>query len=303
MSNKAPLALCLVVSVSMLGCSSAGRTPPMPAAPSPVPSAFVWPAPSGQFVLGYRTTSPTSRLLTNSGEVFLPQQANCRVVNNTWGISTNSIPGNGTGRSAIFEELVNGVPAIGWAWDVKKIQVGPVVYPEIGWGWSPWLMDWHNGPVPTWRISDHKRYAADFNIRRTDRSGMWNTDFDIWLFPVPNPKGGPERFKPGIELMIFLDQNNFGPWKQEISIARGPAGRDWTAWKSNQSADWTLIGYLNNGEPIDDARGFDLTAFFDDAVDRYDIPADDYIIDIEFGSEVYDGHGMLELANYRVGSQ
>jgi len=160
MSNKTLLACCLILFMGLLGCSTTSRTLLMPTAASLEPSTFVWPTPNGRIVLGYQTTRPTSRLVSNSQESFLPQQANFKVVNNTWGISTHSIPGNGTGQSAVFEELVNGVSTIGWAWDVKKIQFAPVVYPEIGWGWSPWLMDWHNSPVPIWRISDHKRYTA-----------------------------------------------------------------------------------------------------------------------------------------------
>jgi len=193
---------------------------------------------------------------------------------------------------------VRGDNVLGWAWDLSAITGGVIAYPEIGWGWSPNSASYWNGAVTLHKISEGKRYTLDFNIRRTDRSGTWNTAFDIWIYPT----GNPGSTAGGYELMIWLDHVNQGPWgsnPQTVSLA----GHTWTAYNNDGSAGWKVLTYINAGNPINDARGFDLTAFFNDIVSRYGVPGSDYINAIEFGSETCGGSGMVEVANYALSVQ
>lgn len=260
------------------------------------PSGWTWPGVSGTWLNGSQTVSPVDHQASAAWAGLTPPMAGMKVVNNTWGI-----PDNGTGSVAVFDETVHGAYTFGWAWNLTpKASNQVIAYPEIGWGWSPNASDWFNGPTPLHRISDNKSYKVDFNIKRTNRSGIWNTAFDIWIYPMDKPTGGSGGFKGGYELMIWLDHEVQGPWGSNPQYGVNLAGSTWTAYSNDGSAGWKVLTYIKEGAGLNDARDFDLTAFLNDVVSRYGVPRTHFINAVEFGSESCGGQGMLEVANYQL---
>jgi hypothetical protein len=283
-------------------------------------AAWVWPAPTGKTYCGKQTTGVPYNESVRTGFTAAPWdsfnydgQSGQLITNNIWGMDPKY--GHGTGTSVVFQEMVNGVPVFGWAWDLKAHAVPNepwphvINYPEVGWGWSPNSGTWFNGPVDMPKINSGKRITCDFNIRRQmDGGGAWNNAFDIWIYPQANP--GPGSGNPnspgGYELMIWLDHDTQGPWgsnPQPVNIK----GVNWSATINDGSAGWKVVTYINKGPAINDARGFDISAIIDDMVTRYNVNPNNYVNAIEFGAESCGGatvgpyhKGMMEVANYKI---
>lgn len=52
----------------------------------------------------------------------------------------------------------------------------------------------------------------DLDTNRQNRSGTWDTVFDMWFYPQQNPTGGSGGFKGGYEIMVWLNYEQQGPW-------------------------------------------------------------------------------------------
>lgn len=276
--------------------------------PSPTPSpGFTWNNPSiGSWINGSQANGSVAAIKTVAWEAIIPPMTGMKIVNNTWGI-----PDNGYGDCAVFAEDVKGTYTFGWSWNLTQTKPNSViVYPEIGWGWSPNSGGWFNGATVMNKISDNKKYLVDMDLKRTNRSGSWNTAFDVWLYPMQNPTGGSGGGKGGYEIMIWFDHEVQGPWgsnPQPVTIN----GRNWLVYDNDGSAGWRVISYIVQGAGIESVRNYDLSAFFNDAANRYangtahsiGLSRSHYINAVEFGSESCGGTGMLEVANYKLSVQ
>jgi hypothetical protein len=220
---------------------------------------------------------------------------NYSISNNTWGMGIN-----GSGTACTFKETVNGSSAFGWFWDVTG--TGVVIYPEVGYGWTPnGAQIWAGNPVIP-RISEGKNITVDFAVKSQYSSdGTWNLAFDIWLTPTQHPTST----KPGYEIMVWLDHNKQGPWANGAAPARVTIdGVTYDAY-TNEGRDggWIVLSYINVGSAIYNKTGFNLSNIVNDAVSRFGVPTSEYVNAIEFGNEVITGSGMTEITKWKVNIQ
>jgi hypothetical protein len=243
---------------------------------------------------GFPTQGAIDFKKTNSFETFV-FNTNYSISNNMWGVGVN-----GSGTSCAFQETVNGATAFGWSWNVTG--TGVVIYPEVGYGWTPnGAQIWAGNPIIP-RISEGKNITVDFAVKSQYASGgTWNLAFDLWLTPTAHPAST----KPGYEIMVWLDHNKQYPWANSAAPTRVTIdGVTYDAY-TNKGSDggWIVLSYINVGAAVYNKTGFNLSNIVNDAVSRFGIPTSEYVNAIEFGNEVVTGSGMTEITKWKVNIQ
>ena len=211
------------------------------------------------------------------------------VENNDWGVGQN-----GQGGSTSFLETNN---IIGWAWNVYN-GTNVVIYPEIGYGWSPnGNASWGGNPIIP-QLSEHKTITSRFDIRgQYSPGGTWDMAYDIWITSAQYPANTVGSF----ELMIWLDHNQNAAWS-----TKGPQGLvtiggvSYQRYTNAGAANWTCLSYVNQGAGVYDGSNFNVSDVIADAAATFGIPDNYYVSSIEFGNEAVNGSGMLEIANWTV---
>ncbi len=219
----------------------------------------------------------------------LAYNGNYAVENNDWGVGQN-----GQGGSTSFIETNN---TIGWAWNVYN-GTNVVIYPEVGYGWSPnGNSSWGGNPtIP--QLSANQTITSNFNIRgQYSQGGTWDMAYDIWITSAQHPANTVGSF----ELMIWLDHNQNGPWSTQ-----GPQGVvnidgvNYQRYTNAGAANWTCLTYINQGAGIYNGTSFNISDVIKDAAAKFGIPNSYYVSSIEFGNEAVNGSGMLEISNWAI---
>jgi hypothetical protein len=139
-------------------------------------------------------------------------------------------------------------------------------------------------PAP---LSDLKCVNSSWSFQPTDTGG-WDAAYDIWL--CPDHSCGPEGFKGGAEVMIWLDYRNANGWQYDM----GPAtisGMNWEVWRwdpkdSGSGSDY--VAYLAK-TPTTSIRNLDIKGFLDDSQARGYIKPSWYLYAVEVGNEFHSG--------------
>jgi hypothetical protein len=266
-------ALFVCPSILMTGCGSAAE--------GTVQEASV-------ALYGYSTEGDVTAQ-TSGNFARLAYNGDYAVENNDWGVGQN-----GQGGSTSFLETNN---TIGWAWNVYN-GTNVVIYPEIGYGWSPnGNASWGGNPtIP--QLSQHKTITSNFNIRgQYSPGGTWDMAYDIWITSAQHPANTVGSF----ELMIWLDHNQNGPWS-----TKGPQGLvdidgvTYQRYTNAGAANWTCLSYINQGAGIYNGSGFNISDVINNAAATFGISSSYYVSSIEFGNEAVNGSGMLEIKNWAV---
>ena len=251
-----------------------------------------WSAVVGSVTLDGFTTAGSVSAQNSANWSTFPYDTDYRVENNDWGV-----PQNGQGGSTIFTETLNGAQAFGWAWNVYD-GTNVVIYPEVGYGWSPnGNSSWGGNPIIP-QLSQQKSITANFNIiGQHSPNSTWDMAYDIWITSAAQPANTVGSF----ELMIWLDHNLGGPWSTQ-----GPQGEvniggvNYQRYTNAGAADWTCLTYVNQGAGIYSGTNFDISDVIKDAAAKFGIPSSYYVASIEFGNEATNGSGMTEISNWAV---
>ncbi|HEV2342644.1 MAG TPA: fibronectin type III domain-containing protein [Actinocrinis sp.] len=128
-------------------------------------------------------------------------------------------------------------------------------------------------------------------------SGAYDVAYDIWFNSTPTTSGQPD----GTELMIWLNSRGgvqpFGSQTATASID----GMNWAVWTGQQSS-WKIISYrLNPGGTS--FSNLDVKALINDAVSRGSLNPAHYLIDSEFGFEIWQGGQGLGVTSYAFQAQ
>jgi MYXO-CTERM domain-containing protein len=270
--------LAIVSALVAMGCSGV--------ADGTVQAASIKPATVNFY--GYDTEGDVTAQ-TSGNFARLAYNGDYAVENNDWGVGQN-----GQGGSTSFLETNN---TIGWAWNVYN-GTNVVIYPEIGYGWSPnGNASWGGNPIIP-QLSEHKTITSSFNIRgQYSPDGTWDLAYDIWITSAQHPTNTVGSF----ELMIWLDHNKNAAWS-----TKGPQGLvtiggvSYQRYTNAGAANWTCLSYVNQGAGVYDGSNFNVSDVIADAAATFGIPDNDYVSSIEFGNEAVNGSGMLEIANWAV---
>ncbi len=200
--------------------------------------------------------------------------------NNEWNSSAEqcaTVSGTGfTLTTADFDLPTNGAPA---------------TYPSIFRG-CHWGDCTSSNPFP---IEENNIASASTSVSITQPSG-YNNDaaYDIWFNQTSTTSGQPN----GTEIMIWINhQGSIQPFGSQTATATID-GTTWEVWTGRQSS-WNIVSYVRE-TPVTSVSNLNLLPFFSDAVSRGSLEPSWWLIDVEYGFEIWTGGQGLAMSGYSV---
>jgi hypothetical protein len=200
--------------------------------------------------------------------------------NNEWNSSLEqcaTVSGTGfTLTTADFNQATNGAPA---------------TYPSIFRG-CHWGNCSSSNPFP---IEENNIASASTSVSITQPSG-YNNDaaYDIWFNQTSTTSGQPN----GTEIMIWINhQGSIQPFGSQTATETID-GTTWEVWTGRESS-WNIVSYVRE-TPVASVSNLNLLPFFSDAVSRGSLEPSWWLIDVEYGFEIWTGGQGLALSGYSV---
>jgi hypothetical protein len=167
----------------------------------------------------------------------------------------------------------------------------PATYPSIYRG-CHWGDCTSSNPFP---IQESNIASASTSVTITQPAG-YNNDaaYDIWFNQTSTTSGQPN----GTEIMIWINhQGAPQPFGSDVATATID-GASYQVWTGRQTS-WNIISYVAVN-PVTSVNNLDLRPFFSDAVSRGSLESSWWLIDVEYGFEVWDGGQGLGISGYSV---
>ncbi len=167
----------------------------------------------------------------------------------------------------------------------------PATYTSIYNG-CHWGVCTSSSPFP---IEENNIASATSSVSITQPSGYTDdASYDIWFNQTSTTTGQPN----GTEIMIWLNNQGsvqpFGTNVGNVTID----GASWSVWTGNQTS-WKIVSYEAN-TPVTSVNNLNLVPFFTDAVSRGSLEPTWWLIDVEYGFEIWTGGQGLAMSNFSV---
>ncbi|MGA2889952.1 MAG: cellulose binding domain-containing protein [Terracidiphilus sp.] len=148
-----------------------------------------------------------------------------------------------------------------------------------------------SNPFP---IEESNIASASTSVSITQPSGSQNdAAYDIWFNQTSTTSGQPN----GTEVMIWINhQGAPEPFGSQVATATID-GANYAVWTGNQTS-WKIISYVATS-PVTSAS-LNLLPFFADAVARGSLESSWWLIDVEYGFEIWTGGQGLAMSNFSV---
>jgi len=149
-----------------------------------------------------------------------------------------------------------------------------------------------SNPFP---IEESNIASASTSVSITQPSGFNNdAAYDIWFNQTSTTSGQPN----GTEVMIWLNhEGSIQPFGSQVATATID-GATYDVWTGNQSS-WKIVSYVA-ATPVTSVSNLNLLPFFADAVSRGSLEATWWLIDVEYGFEIWTGGQGLAMTGYSV---
>lgn len=149
-----------------------------------------------------------------------------------------------------------------------------------------------SNPFP---LQENNIASVTTSVNVTQPSGYSNdAAYDIWFNRTSTTSGQPN----GAEIMIWLDHQGaiqpFGSKAATVAIN----GANYDVWTGSQSS-WKIISYVASA-PEPGVANLNLMPFFADAISRGSLDPSWWLIDVEFGFEIWTGGQDLGMSNFSV---
>jgi hypothetical protein len=144
-------------------------------------------------------------------------------------------------------------------------------------------------------IQESNIASATSSVSFTQLPG-YNNDaaYDIWFNQTSTASGQPN----GAEVMIWLNrQGVVQPFGSRVATATID-GAQYEVWTGSQSS-WKIVSYVASS-PVTSATTLNLLPFFGDAVSRGSLDPLWWLIDVEFGFEIWTGGKGLAVSDFSV---
>jgi len=167
----------------------------------------------------------------------------------------------------------------------------PATYPSLFRG-CHWGNCTSSNPFP---IKESDIGSASTSVTIIQPSGYNNDSaYDIWFNQTSTTSGQPN----GTEIMIWI--NHQGPARPFGSQTATETidGATWQVWTGNQKS-WKIVSYVAE-TPVTSVSNLNLLPFFSDAVSRGSLESSWWLIDVEYGFEVWIGGKGLAASNFSV---
>ncbi|MGC2403794.1 MAG: cellulose binding domain-containing protein, partial [Acidobacteriaceae bacterium] len=149
-----------------------------------------------------------------------------------------------------------------------------------------------SNPFP---IEENNIASASTSVTITQPSGYNNDSaYDIWFNQTSTTSGQPN----GTEIMIWINhQGSPQPFGSQTATETID-GATWEVWTGQQSS-WKIVSYVRQ-TPVTSVSNLNLLPFFSDAVSRGSLEASWWLIDVEFGFEIWTGGQGLGASGFSV---
>jgi hypothetical protein len=167
----------------------------------------------------------------------------------------------------------------------------PATYTSIFRG-CHWGTCTSSNPFP---IEESNIASATTSVSITQPSG-YNNDaaYDIWFNQTSTTSGQPN----GTEIMIWLNHDgSIEPFGSQVATATID-GASYAVWTGNQSS-WKIVSYVAT-TPVTSVSNLNLLPFFSDAVSRGSLESSWWLIDVEYGFEIWTGGQGLAMSGFSV---
>jgi hypothetical protein len=172
-----------------------------------------------------------------------------------------------------------------------KTKGAPAAYTSIYRG-CHWGRCTSSNPFP---IQESNLASGTTSVTITQPSG-YNNDaaYDIWFNQTSTASGQPN----GAEVMIWLNrQGSIQPFGRQVATAT-INGAQYEVWTGNQNS-WKIVSYVAS-TPVTAVANMDMLPFFADAVSRGSLQPSWWLIDVEFGFEIWTGGQGLAMSGFSV---
>jgi len=209
-----------------------------------------------------------------------------KVQNNTWGYIASSCS---TYTQCVFHDSIN--PSVfGWEWHVNCASDNPS-YPRVEYGWNPWSIESTTHNLPR-KLSSLSSVVISFS-KMFSANGTYNMAFDIWI--TKSDTSNVKNTKA--EIMIWLDYTLV----PGTDLTIGNLTINHETYDFYKNTTWSTIAYLAFVKKNNTWNGqIDILPFISYLVENNHISSNDYLVDIEFGNEIWAGTGLLELTDYNI---
>ncbi len=167
----------------------------------------------------------------------------------------------------------------------------PATYPSVYRG-CHWGNCTSSNPFP---IEMSNLASATSSVTITQPSGYENDSaYDIWFNQTSTTSGQPN----GTEIMIWINhQGGAGP----AGTLAGTATIDGASYQvyTGRMASWNIASYVAN-PGVNSVSNLNLIPFFNDAISRGQLESSWWLIDVEYGFEVWNGGQGLTATNFSV---
>ena len=177
-----------------------------------------------------------------------------------------------------------------WNWQWPAGQFNVKAYPEIIYGWKPWMSGSTTSNLPV-RMSEGKIITVSFDISKAELSGSGNLAFDLWVTNSAEVNSGAITR----EIMIWVSTAQMQPGGVKLDTVTID-GINFDFYKGDW--DWTYLAFQQkSGEPVEIIH---LNNFLTYLLDHQYLGADEFLATIEFGNEVISGTGETIIKNYQI---
>lgn len=255
----------------------------------------------GSTLVSCRSTPPAmmgqivTQISDDWGSIGL-SKGQCAVVNNTW---NRAAAGRGFEQS-VFVEDVGRAQMVGWKWQAPWHFLPRVVsQPQIVRGNKPWGPKTRPDDGFPFAVGE-KDITADFDVHLR-ANGIYNMAFSLWgVSAIP-----PSRNDITHEIMIWTMSSGQSPAGQRVDsitvsgvsydVYLEPNHKD--ASGQNQNS-WTYVAFVPS-QPV--LRGpVEISAFLEYLLRRGTLSRHHYVTSLEFGNEVSQGKGIVEIRGFTV---
>lgn len=155
-----------------------------------------------------------------------------------------------------------------------------------------WGVCTSSNPFPI-QVSNIASAATSVSI--TQPSGSQNdAAYDIWFNQTSTTSGQPN----GTEIMIWINhQGAPQPFGSDVATA-AIDGASYQVWTGRQTS-WNIVSYVAT-TPVTSVTNLNLLPFFTDAVSRGSLESSWYLIDVEYGFEIWTGGDGLAMSGFSV---
>jgi len=245
------------------------------------------PLPGAAGVIVNETSSSWARLNLADG---------CAVVNNTW----NSAVAGRDFHQSIFVEQLRGEQEVGWRWRTPWQLIPTVVsQPQLVCGDKPWDPPLHlRSEFPF--AAGNKNVVVDFNAQLRG-SGTYNMALTLWaVSSLPASKSVITH-----EIMIWTLKNGEGPAGKRVGKVN-VAGTKYDVYVEKNHKDasglnantWTYVAFVPERAVLQGP--LQVSAFTDYLLQHGSLSPRQYLTSIEFGNEVCEGSGIVEINNFAL---